>query len=322
MKAIQFFEYGNSDVLRLEDISLPEPKSEEVLIKIHACGVNFADTLVRKNQYIFTPSLPFIPGFEVAGTIEKLGTEVTGFSIGQRVVAFISNGGYAEYATAPQNLTAILPEEIEFVSGAAIQIHGLTAFHMLKTVAQLKPGQSVLVNAAAGGVGSIAVQLAKIFGASQIVATAGSPEKLEFAQSLGANTLVNYREPDWHEQVLRATDGKGVDVILEAVGGEIFLKSLECLANFGKLIVYGSSSGSSVFDPTILLTKNKTVIGFGLYGFLENTLYTESLNTLFEYIKQGKLNVQISSRFPLAEASKVHHLIESRSSQGKLILQP
>lgn len=322
MKAIQFHEYGDADVLRLEDISVPQPKPGEVLIRVEACGVNFADTLQRQNKYIYTPALPFIPGQEVAGTVEQLGAEVKSFSVGQRVVAFIANGGYAEYVVAPAQMTVNLPQEVNFDAGAAILIAGLTAFHMLKTVAQLTSKQTVLVNAAAGGVGSVAVQLAKILGAKQIVATAGSPEKLELARSLGADTLVNYRDGDWHEQVLQATDNKGVDVILESVGGEVFNQSLECLADWGNLIVYGRSSGSAVFDPSNLIAKNQSVIGFGVYGFLQNPLYSESVKTLFEYIKQGHLKVQIGGLFPLTQATKVHQLIESRSTQGKLILQP
>jgi NADPH2:quinone reductase len=322
MKAIQLHEFGDFDVLRLEDIPVPEPKQGEVLIRVQAAGVNFADTLQRKNQYIYTPSLPFTPGGEVSGTIEKLGEDVQSFCVGQRVVAFTKEGGDAEYALAPENLTVVLPNEIDFDSGAAIVIQGLTAFYMLKTLAQLKPGQTVLIHAAAGGVGSLAVQIAKILGASHIVGTAGSAEKLEFVKSLGADTLVNYRDADWQEQVMQATDGKGVDVVLEAVGGDIFHKSLDCLAAFGQLIVYGRSSGSTVFDPIVLLDKTRTITGFSLYEFLENPLYTESLNALFEYIKQGKLKLQIGGVFPLAEASKVHQLIEGRSTQGKLILKP
>jgi NADPH:quinone reductase len=322
MKAIQFHEFGDVDVLRLEDIPTPEPKAEEVLIRVQACGVNFADTLQRKNQYIYEPALPFTPGTEVSGTIEKLGTDVQSFAIGQRVIAFTTEGGYAEYAIAPAELTVTLPDEIDFDSGAAIVTQGLTAFYMLKTIAQLKPGQTVLVHAAAGGVGSLAVQLAKILGAKHVVATAGSADKLEFAKSLGADSLVNYRDANWQEQVMQATDNQGVDLVLEAVGGDIFHKSLDCLATFGRLIVYGRSSGSTVFDPIILLNKTRSVTGFSLYEFLYNPLYTESLNALFEFIKQGKLNVQIGGTFPLTEASKVHQLIESRSSQGKLIVKP
>jgi NADPH:quinone reductase len=322
MKAIQFHEFGDVDVLRLEDIPTPEPKSGEVLIRVQACGVNFADTLQRKNQYIYEPALPFTPGTEVSGTIEKLGADVQSFAIGQRVIAFTTEGGYAEYAIAPAELTVTLPDEIDFDSGAAIVTQGLTAFYMLKTIAQLKPGQTVLVHAAAGGVGSLAVQLAKILGAKQVVATAGSADKLEFAKSLGADSLINYRDANWQEQVMQATDNQGVDLVLEAVGGDIFHKSLDCLTTFGRLIVYGRSSGSTVFDPIILLNKTRSVTGFSLYEFLYNPLYTESLNALFEFIKQGKLNVQIGGTFPLAEASKVHQLIESRSSQGKLIVKP
>ncbi len=322
MKAVQFHEFGNNDVLRLEDIPVPEPKSGEVLIRVQAGGVNFGDIQLRKNQYIYTPNLPFTPGFEVAGTIEQLGADVTGFSIGQRVAAFMSHGGYAESAIAPAQLTVALPDEVDFNSAVAVMTQGVTAFLMLKEIAQMKPGQSVLVHAAAGGVGSLAVQIAKILGASQVIATASSPEKLEFARSLGSDTPVNYQDADWQEQVMRATDGKGVDVILEAVGGDIFHKSLDCLAFRGQLIVYGRSSGSTAFDPIILLNKARTVTGFSLYDFVENSLYSESLNALFAYIKQGQLKAQIGGVFPLAEASKVHQLIESRSTQGKLILKP
>lgn len=321
MKAIQFHEFGEPEVLRLEDVPIPEPKQGEVLIRVHACGINFAETLMRQNQYMFTPTLPYILGAEVAGTIEKLGADVKSLSVGQRVVAWLPNGGYAEYAIAPHQTTVNLPEAIDFAEGAGILVQGLTAFHMLKTVAQVNSRQTVLVNAAAGGVGSVAVQLAKLLGA-QVVATAGSSEKLEFVRSLGADTLVNYREPNWQEQVLHATDGKGADVILESVGGEVFHKSLECLAPGGRLIVFGRSSGSTVFDPINLAEHNQTVTGFSIYEFRENPLYTESLSALFEYIQQGKLKVQIGGVFPLEEASKVHHLIASRSTQGKLILQP
>lgn len=322
MKAIQFHEFGDVDVLHLEDIPVPEPKQGEVLIRVQAAGVNFADTLVRKNQYIYTPKLPFTPGAEVSGTIEKLGESVKSFSVGQRVVAFTTDGGDAEYAIAPEKLTVTLPDRIDFDTGAAILTQGLTAFHMLRTLAQIEPGQTVLIHAAAGGVGSLAVQIAKILGAWHIVATAGSAEKLELAKSLGADTPINYRDANWQEQVMQATNGKGVDVVLEAVGGDIFHKSLDCLAFRGQLIVYGRSSGSTVFDPITLLDKTRTITGFSLYDFLENPLYTESLNALFEYIKQGKLKVQIGGVFPLAEARKVHQLIESRSTQGKLIVKP
>jgi NADPH:quinone reductase len=322
MKAIQFHEFGNADVLHLEDISTPDLKSEEILINVQACGVNFADTLVRKNEYIYTPDLPFTPGTEVSGTIEKLGSNVSGFSVGQRVVAFPKDGGYAQYAIAPENLTVVLPDEIDFNIGAAIITQGLTAFYLLETIAQLKEGQSILINAAAGGVGSIAIQIAKILGAKHIIATAGSSEKLSFVKSLGADTPINYREANWSEQVMQATNGKGVDVVLESVGGEVFHKSLECLAFRGQLITFGRSSGSTVFDPIILLDKSRTITGFSLYDFLYDPLYTESLNKLFEYIKQGKLKVQIGGVFPLAEASKVHQLLEGRNTQGKLLVKP
>jgi NADPH2:quinone reductase len=322
MKAVQFHAFGNVDVLRLEDILVPEPKSGEVLIRVQAAGVNFADTLQRKNQYIYTPELPFTPGAEVSGTIEKLGADIQSFSVGQRVVAFTTNGGYAEYAIASQNLLVALPDEVDFDAGVAILTQGLTAYYMLKTLAQLRPGQSVLVHAAAGGVGSLAVQIAKILGASHIVATAGSAQKLQLPKSLGADTLISYSDVDWQEQVMQATDGKGVDVVLEAVGGDIFHKSLDCLAFRGQLIVYGRSSGSTVFDPIVLLNKSRTITGFSLYDFLENPIYTESLNAMLAYIKQGQLKVQIGGVFPLAQAAKVHQLIESRSTQGKSILKP
>jgi NADPH:quinone reductase len=322
MKAIQFHEFGDVDVLCLEEISTPQLKPEQILIKVQACGVNFADTLLRKNQYIYTPDLPFTPGAEVSGTIEQLGTNVRGFSVGQQVVAFTKDGGYAEYTIAPENLTVALPDEIDFPTGAAILTQGLTAFYLLKTLAQLKEGQSVLINAAAGGVGSLAVQIAKILGAKQIIATAGTAEKLEFVKSLGADTPINYRDANWQEQVMQATDGKGVDVVLESVGGEVFQKSLDCLAFRGQLIVFGRSSGSTVFDPITLLDKSRTITGFSLYDFLYEPLYGESLNELFEYIKQGKLKIQIGGVFPLTEASKIHKLLEGRSTQGKLLVKP
>lgn len=323
MKAIQFYEYGDADVLRMENLPVPEPAEGEVLIRVKAIGVNFSDTERRRNAYPYPSPLPFIPGFEVAGIIERLGEGVQRFCAGERVIAFMQSGGYAEYVAVPHNLVMVLPEGVDFEVGAMLPVQGLTAFYLLKT-ACLKPKETVLIPGAAGGVGTLALQLAKILCSAHVVATAGSPEKLELAHSLGADSLVNYHDTDWQEQVMQATQGKGADVILEMIGGEVFQKSLACLATQGRLIVYSRmSSEQTVFDPIALILKNQTVIGFNITGFLENSLeYVEPLHTLFEYVKQGQLKVHIGGVYPLEQAAKVHRLIESRSTKGKLILQP
>ncbi|WP_209121352.1 NADPH:quinone oxidoreductase family protein [Alkalihalobacillus sp. BA299] len=324
MKAIQFHKYGKPEVLKVVDIPIPSIKKGHVLVQIKAAGVNFADTARRYGQYLEKTPLPYIPGAEVSGVITEASPDVTDFMVGDRVVALTNHGGYAEYISIHESQLVPIPDQVDFNEAAAILGQGVSAYHILKTSGQMKQGESVLVHAAAGGVGTLAVQLAKIMGAGKVIATASNFEKLELASSLGADTVINYTEEDWHKQVLSNTDGKGVDIVLEMVGGDIFKNSLKCLSINGRLVIYGRAGGQvTEFDPAILMQRNVSVVGFWLVHILKETkLYKESVKELLSYIGQRKLKLIIGKTMQLEDAEKAHQLIEGRKTIGKLVLNP
>lgn len=323
MKAVRLHEYGGPEVLEIVEIEKPVPTGREVLIEIKAIGVNYADTARREGKYVVKTPLPFIPGAEIAGVVAAVGEKVTSVQPGMRVVTLIESGGYSEFALADERSLIPLPEQLDFKNAAALPLQGLSAYHVLKTMGRLEEGESVLVHAAAGGVGTLAVQLAKLFGAGKVIATASSPEKLELARQMGADVLVNYTEPNWEEKVLEATGGKGVDVALEMVGGDVFNKTLRCLATFGRLVVFGAASGEqSRMFPSSLMARNQSVIGFFLPQIMRKPeLLQPSLVELLTYLGEGKLKLTIGGVFLLEEAANVHRLLQSRKTTGKLILE-
>jgi NADPH2:quinone reductase len=324
MKAVQFTEYGGPEVLNVVELEKPVPTGHDVLIEIKSIGVNYADTARREGQYVVPTALPFIPGAEIAGVITKVGDKVTMAKPGMRVVTLIESGGYAEYALADERVLIPIPETLDDRTAVALPLQGLSAYHILKTMGRLEKGETVLVHAAAGGVGTIAVQLAKLFGAGKVIATASSEEKLALAREMGADVLVNYTEPNWEEQVLDATGGKGVNVALEMAGGDVFYKTLKCLATFGRLVVYGVASGEQCrLYPSSLMARNQSVIGFFLPQIMRKPeILQPSLVELFTYLREGKLRLTIEDVFPLDEAANVHRLLQSRKTKGKLILEP
>lgn len=324
MKAIQFKQYGGPEVLTLVDKEKPIPKAHEVLIDIKAIGVNYADTARREGKYVVPTALPFIPGSEVAGIVMETGKNVKNIQKGMRVAALIESGGYAEYALAPEAALIPIPDDVDFNKAAALPLQGLTAYHILKTMGRLEAGECVLVHAAAGGVGSIAVQLAKRFGAGKVIATASTAEKLAFAEKLGADHLINYTEDGWEEHVRELTDGKGVDVALEMAGGDVFQKTAACLAPFGRLIIYGVASGEEApFYPSSLMRSNQSVIGFFLPQMMKKQKeFQSSLQELVAYMKNGTLELTVGGVHPLSEAAQVHKLLQGRKTKGKLILVP
>ena len=324
MKAIQLTEFGGPDVLKYIDVARPTPKANEVVIEVKAIGVNYADTARREGQYVIDTPLPFIPGAEVAGVVVEVGENVTSVKVGTRVVTLIDSRGYAEYAIAHERSLIPLPEGVDFNYAVALPLQGLSAYHILKTMGRIEEGETVLIHAAAGGVGTIAVQLAKLFGAGSVIATASSDEKLALASELGADKLVNYTTEGWEKQVLEYTDGKGVDVALEMAGGDIFQKTLTCLAPFGRVVVYGVASGEqSRLYPSSLMAKNQSVIGFFLPQIMRKpSLFQASLQELLSYVKNGQLKLTIGGVYKLEEAASVHELLQGRKTKGKLILVP
>lgn len=323
MKAIHFEEYGGPEVLKLTEMERPVPTGHEVLIEIDCVGVNYADTARREGQYVVPTPLPFIPGAEVAGVVVEVGGKVTKIKPGTRVVSLIESGGYSEYALSDEFSAIPLPDAIQFHEAVVLPLQGLSAYHILKTMGRMQQGETVLVHAAAGGVGTIAVQLAKIFGAGKVIATASTVEKLELAKEMGADELIDYTQEGWEMKVREVTGGKGVDVALEMAGGDIFNKTLKCLAPFGRLVVFGNASRKPyTMNPQQLMRRNQSVVGFFLPQIMKHPdLLLPSIQDLFAYVASGELKLTIGGIYPIEKAAAVHEEMNARQTKGKLILQ-
>ena len=315
MKAVRIHEYGGAENLRVDEIEKPQPGADEVLIKTAAAGINYADTMLRAGNYLMKPPLPFTIGFEAAGTIESVGANVVNFKPGQRVLAMVRGGGYAEYAVSNAAQVVPIPDGLGFGEATALLVQGLTALGLLK---DLTEGDTILIHAAAGGVGSLLVQLAKQRGAT-VIGTASSAEKLEKVVALGADVGINYTENDWTKQVLQATEMVGADLIIEMVGGEIGKRNFECLATDGTMIVYGAASGEDFqISALSLLGKMQTVKGYNLNLETPQNMaaFTQEL---LANIAAGRLEVAVTE-FPLEQAAEAHRQIEGRKTTGKVVL--
>jgi NADPH2:quinone reductase len=324
MKAIMVENFGEPEVLRHVDVERPSPGEGEAVIEVRSAGVNYADTMRRRNQYVDPQDVPFIPGSEVAGTVAEVGKGVENVTIGERVVTLLGTGGYAEYAVAPARSLIPLPERLDFDQAAAIPLQGLTAYHCLKTSGALKEGESVLVHAAAGGVGTLSVQMAKLLGAGTVIATASSGEKLDLARSLGADVLIDYTDEDWPEEVRQATEGKGADVILEMVGSDFPEKNLRCMNVFGRMVVFGAASRErGTIVPATLMKRCHAVVGFYLPQVMRRPdLFVPSLQHVLGWISSGELKLTIGDTYPLQQAAEAHSALEGRETTGKLLLNP
>jgi NADPH:quinone reductase len=325
MKAVRFHSTGGPEVLVYEDVPDPTPAAGEVLIRVEAVGLNFADVMRRRGDDYPDPSPPpFTLGAEVAGTIAALGEGVTWLNVGDSVFASPGVGGYAQYVSVPAVTAIPLPAGFTPVTAAALVGHGLTAAFAIRKAARLQKGESILVEAAAGGVGSFAVQLAKLEGAGQVIAATSSPEKCAIAEGLGADASVDYTSPDWSQQVRELTEGRGVDVVLETAGGETTGQALDALAPFGRMVFIGQSSGRAAsIDPWRLTVPNHTVTGFYIGAYTTDLELTVStLMELIGFATEGKLSINVGKVLPLAQAAEAHRLIEGRKTTGKVVLQP
>ncbi|RWF55535.1 MAG: zinc-binding alcohol dehydrogenase family protein [Mesorhizobium sp.] len=326
MRAIQLKRFGGPDVLDVVEMPKPLPEAGEVLIRVRAAGVNFFEVLMRGDRYAVTPDLPVILGVEVSGTVEALGQGVDASLTGTRVAAplFASKrpfGGYAEYVTIDAKLAVPLPDILSFEDATALMVQGLTAFHLLR---QSPPaGKSVLVTAAAGGVGSLLVQLAKRQGASTVIAVAGSRAKLDLALSLGADAAVDYSMSDWPMRVREAAGGAGVDVVYDIVGGTMTAASLQALAPGGELVFAALGRYAiGAAELEAMITRNKSLRGFALLPLLSADGLRASLSELFQLAAGGQLAVTQGGRYPLDQANEAHRLLEERRSTGKVVLIP
>lgn len=331
MKAIQISRFGGPEVLETVDAPRPTPGPGQLLVRVRAAGVNFADTLMRADRYAMTPPLPSILGLEVAGVVEAHGEGVdrTAWPQDGRVAAsmFAAGmhfGGYAEYVVIDAGFATAIPDGVSFEAADALMVQGLSAHYLLRQAPAA--GKTVLINAAAGGVGSFLVQLARRQGAARIIAAASSPEKLAFAGRIGADELVNYSQADWADVVKSASDGRGPDVIYESVGGAIVQDSLAMLAPGGQIAIYGALNirGFQFGDDELrrMIFMNQSLTGFALAPLLTPDSLKRDLMDLFTLAVDGKLAVTIDSVFPLADASEAHRRLESRRSMGKVILVP
>lgn len=325
MKVVRFHQTGGPEVLVYEDIPAPVAGPNEVLIKVEAVGMNFSDVLRRRGDNYPMPSpTPFIPGSEVAGTIAAIGQGVSGMALGSMVYATPRAGGYAQYVVVPADAVIPVPEGITAPQATALVIQGLTAAFALRDAGRLGAGESVLIEAAAGGVGSFAVQLARLSGAGTIIAAASSEDKRRLALQLGADHAVDYTASNWPSQVRELTGGRGADIILEMTGGDTVGQALDALADFGRMVVYGQASGKvALIDPQRLTVPNHSVTGFyiGAY-FRRPELIKQALNEIVGHVVAGRLKVQLGAVLPLSQAQEAHRLLEGRHSTGKLVLQP
>jgi NADPH2:quinone reductase len=325
MKAARIHETGGPEVLVVEEVDVPVPGPGQVLIRVGVAGVNFTDVMARQGVYISSSAaleLPATLGTEVAGVVAGVGPGVPDDMVGRRVIAFV-RGGYAEYAIAQPGLLTELPPGVDLAEATSFLVQGVTAWQLLRDCGRMKPTESVLVHSAAGGVGTVAVQLARAFGASTVIAAAGSVDKRKLAAELGADVAVDYTLPDWADTVLASTGGRGVDIVLDAVGGDIGEQSLTCLAPFGRLVVYGvSSSRLSAFSGSQLMHKNQSVTGYWLTGRMAQD--SQSIRTILAGMLKlagaGQLRGVVRHAFPLEGAADAHRAISGRRTVGKVVL--
>jgi NADPH2:quinone reductase len=315
MRAIQMTEFGGPEVLKLTELPVPQPGPGQTLIRVTRCGLNFADTHTRTNSYVQPATLPLVPGGEVAGIEE---------ASGRRVVALLTSGGYAEYAVASERLVFPIPDDLDDGTALAMIVQGTTAWHLYRTSGAVAEGESVVVHAAAGGVGSLAVQLGHPLGAGRVIATASSEEKRELALRLGADVAIDPAPEGLTERLIEANDGRPVDVVFEMAGGAVFDASYRALAPFGRIVAYGIA-GQEPNDVSTgsLLRHSRAVVGFYLFHCLARpAMFTDALSDLFARAARGELEAVVGNTYALGEAAQAHIDLRERRSTGKLLLDP
>ena len=320
MKIVKFYEIGGPEVLKYEDVERPRMAPNRVLVRIHAVGVNFADTVLRRGGYLAQPKLPETPGFEAAGVVVETGEHASRHLVGKRVVV-LGERCYAEYVTALPSQLIGLPDNISFEQGAAFPVQALTAYHMLYTVDHVVPGHTVLVHAAAGGVGLLAVQMAKLGGA-HVIGTTSSEEKARYVQDAGADEIILYNQVDFAKRVGELTQQRGVDIVLDSVGKATLQGSLSSLAPFGHLISYGSASGKAdPIDISSLYARSLKVSAFWLFTVTRTPRVAQNgVKQVLEWIESGKIHLRIGLKLPLEQAAEAHRRMEARQTTGKILL--
>ena len=327
---------GGPKVLDIQEISIPEPGPEEVCIAVHFAGINFADTLMRLGFYQPRPPFPFTPGYEVSGVVHSIGSTVKGFEIGQRVVGLMRTGGQATHVITDASRTLPIPDELSLEAAASMPVTYITAHHMLHHLGNLKPTDSVLIHGGGGGVGTAALQLCQWAGVSKVWSTA-SAAKAEIIQSYGATAIDRHQE-DFTQIIRSATNGKGVDHILDPIGGEHLKRSLSVLAQGGKLYTYGMSSAAPSskrslwkafkalrsrprFDPMLMMSRNQGVFGVHMGTWSDETVMQEQMENIIKGMKEGVLTPIIDSIYDAKDVALAHQHIHDGKNIGKVLLK-
>ena len=322
LKAIQIKEHGGPEVLSHEEIDVPEPQGGQVLVKVEAAGLNYIDTYHRTGLY--PVELPLTLGLEGAGVVEEVGADVDDIAVGARVAWAGCPGSYAEYIAAPADKVVKVPDGIASKVAAASMLQGMTVHYLTHSTYALSSGDTALVHAAAGGVGLILVQIAKMLGA-RVIGTCGTAEKAELTRGAGADEVILYTEQDFEAETLKLTDGQGVDVAYDSVGKSTWEQSINCLKPRGYLVLFGNASGAvPPIDPLLLSQKGSLFLTRPTLA--SYTLSREELlgraNDILGWVDAGKLDIRVDRTVPLAEATDAHRALESRATKGKVLIQP
>ncbi len=322
MKAVRVHEFGGPEVLRVDDVPLPEPGAGEARVKIEAVGVNFIDTYHRTGAY--RGALPLTLGQEAGGVVEAVGPGVTEVKVGDRVVFASVQGTYAEYAAAPAWRLVPIPANVDTQHATAVYLQGLTAHYLTFSTYPLRPGDTALVHAAAGGLGLLMVQVARRRGA-RVIGTVSTEAKAQLAREAGADEVILYTQTDFEAEVKRLTGGRGVDVVYDSVGKTTFDQSLNCLRPRGYLVLCGQASGAvPPMDPQTLNAKGSLYLTRPTLAHYtaDRAELLQRATDLFDWLGSGELKVRIDKTFPLAEAAEAHRYLESRRAMGKILLRP
>jgi NADPH:quinone reductase-like Zn-dependent oxidoreductase len=337
MRAVEVSKFGPPDVLRMIEVARPPINDDEVRVCVKAIGINFADIFARLGYYPAIPKPPFIPGLEFAGVVDEAGKSVKGLRPGTRVLGFTRLKGYAEYVSVPAQLLTRMPARMSFEEAAAMGVAFLTAYHGLVTLGQIRKGECLLLHAAAGGVGTVALQIARHLGA-HTYATVGSPSKMQTAIDLGAELVIDYSEEDFAEIIRRQTKGLGVDIVLDSVGGKVMRKSWKLLAPMGRYVLYGfaavadrkgvpklkamiEAAAVPILYPPSLVSKNVTFAGFNLYFLFDKFDYLrEAMEIMMDWHKKGIVRPVIGGVYPFDKIREAQEFLQSRRSIGKVVV--
>ncbi|MCF8024449.1 MAG: zinc-binding dehydrogenase [Desulfobacteraceae bacterium] len=325
MKAIVIQEFGGPEVLKIQEMDPPQPSEHQVLIRVSAASVNFADIMTRQGAYHGAMQPPLTPGLDAAGVVEQIGSHVHSIKEQDRVIAFPAAGSYADYVVADERLTFVIPDSLDFESAAASPVVAFTSYNLLQPVGGLKPGETLLIHGAAGGIGTTAIQMARLMGAKQIIGTVGSDEKKPPARQADADLVINYRRQRFSEIANEVTNGHGADLILDPVGGNTFQESMECLAIFGRIVNFNNSGGEGgTVNTRQLHASCRSVLGFSLGTTLRHRpeIIQETAAHVLPMLEKKHIQLFVWGAYPLESAWQAHEEIQSRKTVGKLVLKP